>query len=411
MFDIYLPVVVLTPIMGYFQPAHIEPSTAALLASFVFITTLLGRPLGSLLFGRIADRIGRRRASIYSVAGFSLITLAIGFVPGYQHIGIWSYVLLVSLRFLDGICLGGGYTGAIPLALESTEKHRRGIVGGVILSGFCVAYLAINLVAMAMYALFPADGLDSPYAQWGWRIPFLIGAALGGLLTLYYLRHVDESEIWQQETQAGRVALPMSALFRGAAGRNLLQVLVMMTGFWTTQNLVTLYLPSILLPQTLHLSKEEVSVTLLATYTVLFFSYIGAGMLGQRLGRRRAFLIIGPAIATLGALLLHALIGAVDLALPAIIALTVALAVLVTSPWGIIITYINERFATDVRATGFGVGFSLSVVVTSFYAVYLGWLEKLVGAAAPVALLCMGAVLATVGAWLGPETRDVDMRV
>lgn len=409
MFDIYLPVVVLTPIMGYFQPTDVEPSTAALLASFVFITTLLGRPLGSLLFGRMADRIGRRRASLYSVAGFSIITLAIGLTPGYESIGIWSYVLLVGLRFLDGICLGGGYTGAIPLALESAEKRHRGFVGGFILSGFCVAYIAINLVAMAMYALFPADGLDSPYARYGWRIPFFIGAALGGVLALYYLRHVEESEIWQAETAGGARALPMTALFRGEAGRNLLQVLVMMTGFWTTQNLIALYLPSVLLPQTLALAKEHVSLTLLVTYTCLFFSYIGAGLLGQRLGRRRAFLILGPAIATLGAFMLHTLTIAASWPLPAVVALTAALAILVTAPWGIIVTYINERFATDLRATGFGVGFSLSVVVTSFYAVYLRWLEDPFGAAAPVALLVIGAALATLGAWLGPETRDVDL--
>jgi hypothetical protein len=75
----------------------------------------------------------------------------------------------------------------------------------------------------------------------------------------------------------------------------------------------------------------------------------------------------------------------------------------------VIITYVNERFATDVRATGFGIGFSLSVVLPSFYAVYLNWLGNLVSPhAAPAALLLIGAVIATIGAALGPETRDVD---
>jgi hypothetical protein len=82
---------------------------------------------------------------------------------------------------------------------------------------------------------------------------------------------------------------------------------------------------------------------------------------------------------------------------------------LVTAPWGVIITYINERFVTDVRATGFGLGFSLSVVIPSFYAFYMNWL----GAIMPfkltaVALLVIGGLLGTVGALLGPETRDVD---
>jgi MFS family permease len=409
MFDIYLPVVVLSPIMGYFQGAGVEPASAALLGSLVFITTLLGRPLGAVLFGMIADRIGRRMASIYSVAGFSVITLLIGLIPGYAQIGIASYLLLVVLRFLDGICLGGGYTGAHPLALESSNKEHRGLVGGLLMSGFCLAYVAINLVAIATFAVFPLDGLDSPYAEWGWRIPFMIGAVLGGVLALYYIYHVSESEIWTQETGGGQARQPLATLMRGHAGRQLLQVLLMMTGFWTTQNIITIFLPSTLLPTMLHMSKVDISITLLVTYSILFFTYIGAGMLGQKIGRRRSFLILGPLIATVGSGLLYLLAHGEGLPQPAIMALVALLAVLVTAPWGIIVTYINERFVTDVRATGFGVGFSLSVIVPSFYAFYLQWLGQWVGATtAPALLLCLGAVIATVGAAMGPETRDVD---
>lgn len=409
MFDIYLPVVVLSPVMGYFQGAGVDPASAALLGSLVFITTLLGRPLGAVLFGMIADRIGRRMASIYSVAGFSVITLLIGLIPGYAQIGIASYLLLVVLRFLDGICLGGGYTGAHPLALESSNKEHRGLVGGFLMSGFCLAYVAINLVAIATFAVFPLDGLDSPYAEWGWRIPFMIGAVLGGVLALYYIYHVSESEIWTQETRGGQARQPLATLMRGHAGRQLLQVLLMMTGFWTTQNIITIFLPSTLLPTMLHMSKVDISITLLVTYSILFFTYIGAGMLGQKIGRRRSFLILGPLIATVGSGLLYLLAHGEGLPQPAIMALVALLAVLVTAPWGIIVTYINERFVTDVRATGFGVGFSLSVIVPSFYAFYLQWLGQWVGATtAPALLLCLGAVIATVGAAMGPETRDVD---
>ena len=111
-------------------------------------------------------------------------------------------------------------------------------------------------------------------------------------------------------------------------------------------------------------------------YFALFFSYIGAGVLGQRIGRRRFFVIIGLAIASVGAAILYVLANTQTLSLPAIIALLCALAVLVTSPWGVIVTYINERFATEVRATGFGVGFSLSVIIPSFYAFYMSWLSQ-----------------------------------
>ncbi|KQR81822.1 MFS transporter [Burkholderia sp. Leaf177] len=412
MFDIYLPVVVLSPVLAFFQPSHLSAGMETILASLVFITTLIGRPVGALLFGMVADRVGRRKASIWSVSGFGVITLLIALLPGYESIGITSYWLLVILRFVDGIFLGGGYTGAMPLAIEYSKKEQRGFVGGFIISGFPAAYVTINMVAMAMFALFPLNGMNSPYAQWGWRIPFVLGAVLAGFLAMYYVHKVAESEIWKSETGEKEIKaekLPLSDLLRGKSGRNLLQVLVMMTGFWLTQNIVTIFLPTGLLVKTLHLSGFQLTSTLMITYFVLFFSYTASGMIGQKIGRRRFFAISGPLIATVGAALLYVLANVDGLSLPVIIALVCVLAVLVTSPWGVIVTYINERFVTDVRATGFGVGFSLSVIIPSFYAFYMNWLSAFMPLRmTSVALLCVGGIIGTIGALMGPETKDVD---
>ncbi len=409
MFDIYLPAVVLSPVLFYFQPQHLSPGMEGILGSLVFITTLVGRPVGALLFGMMADRIGRRSASIYSVAGFGIITFLIALLPGYNSIGITSYWLLIILRFLDGICLGGGYTGAMPLAIEYSEKHRRGFVGGLILGAFCLAYVTINLVAMAMFALFPLGGADSPYAQWGWRIPFVMGAVLAGVLMFYYIHKVSESEIWQAEAKDRKEKLPLSDLIRGRSGRSLLQVLTLMTGFWLTQNLITIFIPTTLLLHILHLSRYQLTSTLLISYVVLFFSYIGSGMIGQWIGRRRFFLIVGPLIATVGAAIFYILGNVPGLSLPVIMLLVTLLSVLVTSPWGVIVTYINERFHTDVRATGFGIGFSLSVVIPSFYAFFMTWLSAIIPyTLTPAVLLCIGGLIGTLGAAMGPETRDVD---
>jgi MFS family permease len=409
MFDIYLPTVVLSPVLFYFQPARLDPSEQAIFASLVFITTLLGRPIGALAFGVVADSFGRRMASITSVAGFGLITLLIAFIPGYRQIGIASYWLLVLLRFLDGICLGGGYTGAHPLAIEYSAKEQRGFTGGLILSAFPAAYVAITLVAMLMFALFPLDGIDSPYARWGWRIPFVIGSLLAFVLMFYYIFKVSESEVWQTDTEGKREKTPLSELFTGPSARNLLQVLVMMTGFWLTQNLITIFIPTTLLLHSLKLSKYALTSTLLISYTALFFSYIAAGMIGQRIGRRTFFVVVGPLIAVIGSAILYYLIRTPDLSLGAIMALVCVLSILVTSPWGVIVTYINERFITDVRATGFGIGFSLSVIIPSFYAFYMNWLGAVMPFdLTPVFLLAIGAIIGTIGAAMGPETKDVD---
>ena len=94
---------------------------------------------------------------------------------------------------------------------------------------------------------------------------------------------------------------------------------------------------------------------------------------------------------------------------PVIIVLVCLMSVLVTAPWGMILTYINERFVTDVRATGFGVGYSLSVIIPSFYAFYMNWLGAVISPLVTSAvLLCLGGIIGTIGAAMGPETKDVD---
>ncbi|MFC5952774.1 MFS transporter [Pseudonocardia lutea] len=406
MFDIYLPTVVLTPALIYFQPAGMSPGLSAILTSLVFATTLIGRPVGAAIFGGLADRVGRRRATITSVGGFGVITLLIAFIPGYATIGIASYWLLILLRFLDGICLGGGYTGALPLAMEYSPKHKRGLLGGVILAAFPLAYIVINLVGMASFALFPLAGPDSPYAVWGWRVPFVLGALLAGVLVLYYVRWVSESEIWEASEKK---SAPLKNLFSGASGRSFLQVFAMMTGFWLTQNMVTLFLPTTVLHTVLQLSGSQLTTALLIAYACLVVSYIGSGLIAQRIGRRTFFIVLGGLIAIGGSTLMAVLMNGSHLSFGTIVFLVCVFSVLVTAPWGVVLPYINERFHTDVRASAFGLGFSASVIIPSFYAFFYAGLNQVVSAAVSAALLLgIGGVLGAVGAAAGPETKDVD---
>ena len=412
MFDIYLPTVILTPALLYFRPENLSPGVEAIFTSLVFATTLIGRPVGAIIFGLVADRLGRRRSTMISVSGFGIITLLIALIPGYTTLGLASYWLLIVLRFLDGVCLGGGYTGALPLAMEYSPKHSRGLLGGVILAAFPLAYIVINLCGLAAFAVFPLDGADSPFAVWGWRIPFVIGALLAGALVLYYRHKVSESEIWQASAGAAsseKTAAPLRMLLRGANGRAFLQVFTMMTGFWLTQNLVTLFLPTTVLRDFVGLSGTELTVTLLIAYACLVGSYIASGALGQRFGRRRFFITSAALIVVAGTGLLTVLVNGKNLPVPLLVVVVCVFSIIVTAPWGVILAYINERFRTDVRASGFGIAFSLSVVIPSFYAFYLAGLGSLVpyALAAPL-LLVIGGILAGAGAAAGPETKDVD---
>lgn len=167
MFDLYLPVIALAPAAAYFLPHGMSESNSRLVAATVLSATVLGRPLGALIFGHLSDRRGRRNVTILSLIGFGLCTLLIGALPGHQEIGILAIVLLIGLRFLNGIFLGGQYTAGTPLALEQSEQHRRGFNGAVIMTGFPMAYCAVSLLTFILLLVIPSGGTDSAYTQWG----------------------------------------------------------------------------------------------------------------------------------------------------------------------------------------------------------------------------------------------------
>src|SRR5918911_2315528 len=107
MFDIYLPIVVLAPAIAYFVAPEIDEVTKSIISGSIFAATLLGRPIGSFIFGHFADAIGRRRMTIMSVSGFGVVTLLIALLPGYQQLGIAAGINPFLLRLVDGGFLGG----------------------------------------------------------------------------------------------------------------------------------------------------------------------------------------------------------------------------------------------------------------------------------------------------------------
>src|ERR1700733_1409125 len=110
MFEVYLPIAALAPALGYFIPAGLGAATKATIFSVVFAISLMGRPIGSMIFGHYGGRLGRRRITLISVAGFAIATLLVAALPGYQSWGGASIAALLILRFVDGVFIGGEYT-------------------------------------------------------------------------------------------------------------------------------------------------------------------------------------------------------------------------------------------------------------------------------------------------------------
>jgi MFS family permease len=405
MFDIYLPIVVLAPAIAYFVSPELSATGTAIVSGSIFAATLIGRPVGAFIFGHFADAIGRKRSTIIAVSGFGVATLFMALLPGYEQWGIAVVVIFVLLRFIDGVFLGGEYTSASPLAMEYCPKEKRGLYGAVIQTGYPLAYAVISLITMFLLFWIPAGDLNSPYVQWGWRIPFLIGAAIAFAFVIYFRRSVSESELWEE---TGGSESPLRDLFRGENLKNFLQVFVMMSGFWLTLYTVAAMLPA-LLGDPVGLSSTNVTITLVIANVVLAGSYIAAGVISQRTGRRVFLLTTGIIMAVVGTLLYYLLVSTAPKNLFLVILLTTVVAVLVVGPWGLVTTYINERFHTGVRASGFGLGYSLAVILPAFYAYYQAGLANIMPFEyTPLPLLVIGALLIVGGAAWGPETKDVD---
>jgi MFS family permease len=409
MFDVYLPVIALGPAMIYFVSANLSVGAKSLIASAIFAATLVARPIGSTLFGVLADRVGRRRSTLLAVVGCGVTTTLTAFLPGYQHWGMAAVVLLVIVRFVGGIFMGGEYTGAIPLAMESAPIAKRGWIGGVIAAAFPVAYCTIAGISFLLLEFMPAGGLMSTYVQWGWRIPFLIGGVITFWFAWYYARSVEESPSWQQSKEEITAESPMKTLLRGANRRALIRIFVLMTGVWFGSNVVTVILPATV-RELDGIGASTATGMWIIAQIVLTAGYLGAGLLSQRIGRRNFFVVCGVSMATVSAVCVSLIAtatvtGAMPVLLVSIIALLGA-----STTFGSVSVMVCENFPVDVRGTGYGLGYSLAIIIPSFYAVYQELLTSVVPRdLTPAVLLVLGGVLVVIGALLGSDTRDRDL--
>jgi MFS family permease len=408
MFDVYLPIVALGPAMAYFQPATLSPALKSTLFYIVFALSLVGRPVGATLFGHYGDKLGRRKVTIISMGGFALVTLLIGLLPGYETWGLASTALLTFLRFVDGVFLGGEYTGANPLAMEYAPKEKRGKWAAFIHTGFPLSLVAMSLITTALLRFIPAGSPHSPYVQWGWRIPFFMGALFASGIFLYYLRRVPESSVW---AKAAKAKSPLKELFQGDNFRCLSQVFLVMSGAWFTLNAVTSILPGVLLTVRHVNSITVTNVQLIANF-VMVLSFIPFGMLGQKIGRRTVLSLLGLAGCTAGPILYYILVKSGYQNAAETVILVTLINLCATPVWAIVTAYINERFPTGVRASGYGIGYSAATIIPAFSSFYMLGMKG-IGMRyeyTELVIFALGGLLLLLGALSGPETKHVDIK-
>jgi MHS family proline/betaine transporter-like MFS transporter len=310
--------------------------------------------VGAVVFGHIGDRKGRRPMLLLSMAVMSAAMLAMALLPTHAQVGAAAAWLLFGLRCVMGFSVGGEYTGVIAYLLEGAAPGRRGLVASLAAAASEVG----ALLAVAVAALTVSLMSEAALQNWGWRIPFLVGAALAG--AVWFARSMmDESPDFERLRDAGTLAVNPLAHAVSRQRAALARAFAISALGSITYYVGITYVPAFLTSTGAMGEADSLWLSTIAAVAVIAVTPV-VGVLSDRFGRKPALVVLALLSAALPASLFalmagaapgHALLGAVVLAL-------VAGGV---SAVGAIAT--GEQFTEESRASGLGLGYTLATVV------------------------------------------------
>lgn len=371
-------------------------SLAAALGGFA--VAYLMRPVGALVFGHIGDRRGRRPMLLLSMAMMSAAMLATALLPTHGQIGPAAAWLLVVLRCVMGFSVGGEYTGVVAYLLESAPKARRGLIASLAAASSEVGALLAVAVSALTVSLLSEAALES----WGWRIPFLIGAALAGTVLLARSTMNESPDFERQRLQGSVPANPiLQTLSRQRPG--ILRGFAISALGSITYYVGITYVPAFLTSVGSATESESLWLSTLAAVAVILVTPL-VGLLSDRVGRKPVLI----ALAALGALLpalmfsymasgstVQALVGAVVLAL-------VAGGV---SAVGAVAT--AEQFTGEARVSGLALGATVATAIFGGLTPWLAqiWVEASGRPEIPGLMIALVALAVAPVFWAMRETR------
>lgn len=336
-----------------------SPLAGVILAFSTYAVGYVSRPLGGVFFGHLGDKLGRRAVLVVTLLVMGVTTFLMGLLPTFDAIGIASPLLLVLLRFVQGVALGGEWAGAVLLSVEHGRQDRRGLNA----SWAQVGPSAGTLLATGLITLVTLTLSDQDFLAWGWRIPFVVSALLVGF-GLWVRMGVDETPLFKEiEASHKQAKAPVgevlsrhlrSLLVAGGArvGSDVLYALVVVF----TMTYVTQVLK---LPRPMALTAVLVGAGFNAVCVPLF------GLLSDRVGRRPVY----AAGAVAGAIWAFVFFGLMDTANPGLIVLAVVAGLVfhaaMYGPQG---AFVTEQFATRVRYSGSSLAYTFAGVVGGGFA-------------------------------------------
>ncbi|WP_129976931.1 MFS transporter [Rhodococcus sp. Q1] len=352
-FDFYIYGTASALVLGALFFPDASPAVGTLAAFATFAVGFIARPLGGIVFGHFGDRFGRKNAVIITLALMGAGTVGVGLLPTYDQIGIWAPILLVALRVLQGIAMGGEWGGAVLIATEFAPPGKKVLYGAFAQQGSPVGNLLATLSFLGLTAM-----SDATFEDWGWRIPFLASAAL--VIVALYIR------VRIQETPEMRVAaaaqestkLPLVEVLRSHPAALLLGVGAVVAGVAITYVKTTFALAWATTDLGFTRSDFLLVITLALVAQVLVQPF--GAVLATRIDARRAVLwMLGPELIVLPLMFVLIRTGSLTWAIIGMVLATAPHAMYYSALAGIL----AQVFPTHVRYTGISLSYQISTAI------------------------------------------------
>jgi MFS transporter, MHS family, shikimate and dehydroshikimate transport protein len=336
-----------------FFPAF-DPLTGTLAAFGSFAVGFIARPFGGAVFAHYGDKVGRKPMLVYSLLLMGGATLTMGVLPGYATIGVWAPVLLVVLRFLQGLGVGGEWGGAALMAVEHAPAHRRGFYG----SWPQVGVPAGLVLGTGTFAVLSASLSDEQFLAWGWRVPFLASALLIAV-GMWIRLTVSESPVFQ-ETLDKKTAVKMPVF--DALRTYPKQIALAAGSFIATHSMF--YIGSVWLVSyaTTQMGYERTAILNANTFlsAVDIPMILGFGLLSDYVGRRKLFLG-GMALLAVAAIPYFWLVSTINIWLFILGGLIIQACR--SSVYGPQSAFFAEQFSTGMRYSGSSLAYQFAAIL------------------------------------------------
>ncbi|MFM1651995.1 MFS transporter [Brevibacillus sp. B_LB10_24] len=333
---------------------NFDPIVGLLLSYLSFALPFFIRPLGGIIFSHIGDKIGRKKTLVLTLSLMGGATVLIGLLPAYDSIGVWAPILLVTMRLIQGLGIGGEWGGALLLAVEYSGKEKRGLFGSIPQMGVTIGML-LGTLAVSVVSLLP----EEKFISWGWRLPFILSILLV-FFGLWIRKGIDETPAFQAAKGSGDIVnVPIVETLRYHWKSVLIAVgaKVVETGpFYIFATFVIAY-------ATKYQGFEQVTalnaVTIATLVTTIMIPLMGR--LSDKIGRKPLY--IGGTIAIILFAFPYFYLLSLKSAVWLTLATVIGLGILWAPVTAVLGTMFSEIFNTNVRYTGVSLGYQLGAAL------------------------------------------------